>query len=161
MLPFFNGERVPNLPGGRASLNGATASNFTRENLARAAMESAIFGMRIGLDAFRSLGFSAREIRLTGGGAKSPLWRAMAADITGLPVRLPEGEEAAAMGAALQALCLLETGEGRAPRLADIVDTHVALEGGAIEPDPARAGRYADAYGEYLRYLGALSPLYR
>jgi len=161
MLPFFNGERVPNLPWGRASVNGATASNFTRENLARAAMESAIFGMRIGLDAFASLGFSAREIRLIGGGAKSPLWRAMAADITGLPVRLPEGEEAAAMGAALQALFLLETLAGRAPRLADIVDAHVALEGGAIEPDPARAARYSDAYGEYLRYLGALSPLYR
>jgi xylulokinase len=161
MLPFFNGERVPNLPQGRASVNGATASNFTRENLARAAMESATFGMRIGLDAFKSLGFAAREIRLIGGGAKSPLWRAMAADITGLPVRLPEGEEAAAMGAALQALQLLETEAGRAAPLADIVDAHVALEDGSIVPDPERATRYAEAYGDYLRYLGALSPLYR
>ena len=161
MLPFFNGERVPNLPGGRASVNGATAANFTRENLARAAMESAVFGLQVGLDAFEALGFEAREIRLIGGGAKSPLWRALAADVTGLPVRLPSGDEAAAMGAALQALHRLEAEAGRATRLADIVDAHVALEGGAVEPDPAKAARYADAYGEYLRYLGALSPLYR
>lgn len=161
MLPFFNGERVPNLPGGRASVNGATSANFTRENLARAAMESAIFGMRIGLDAFRSLGFLAREIRLIGGGAKSPLWRAMVADITGLPVRLPLGEEAAALGAALQALYCAETVAGKAPRLIDIVGAHVMMDGGVIEPDPARAARCADAYGEYLSYLEALRPLYR
>ncbi|MDR0877739.1 MAG: xylulokinase, partial [Treponema sp.] len=70
VLPFFNGERTPNLPNGRASINGITAANFKRENLARAALESAIFGMRIGLEGFNSLGFKAKEIRLTGGGAK-------------------------------------------------------------------------------------------
>ncbi|HRR01947.1 MAG TPA: xylulokinase, partial [Treponemataceae bacterium] len=72
-LPFFNGERTPNLPNGRASINGLNAANSSRENIARAAMESAIFGMRIGLEAFQALGFRAKEIRLIGGGAKSKI----------------------------------------------------------------------------------------
>jgi xylulokinase len=161
VLPFFNGERIPNLPEGRASVNGATASNFTRENLARAAMESAIFGMKIGLDSFNSLGFKAREIRLIGGGAKSVLWRSMAANVTGLPVRIPEGEEAAAMGAAVQALYCGERAAGRNISIETITDAHIAIDGAAVEPDPAQAARWVAAYAEYSKYLGALSPLYR
>ncbi|MDR1447293.1 MAG: xylulokinase, partial [Treponema sp.] len=68
VLPFFNGERTPNLPNGRASINGISAANFKRQNIARASLESAIFGMRIGLEGFNKLGFKAKEIRLTGGG---------------------------------------------------------------------------------------------
>jgi xylulokinase len=91
VLPFFNGERIPNLPNGRASLNGLTAANFKPQNIARAAMEAAIFGMRVGLDSFKALGYQAREIRLIGGGSKSPLWRTIAANVTGLPVKVPAG----------------------------------------------------------------------
>ena len=96
-LPFFNGERTPNLPNGRASIVGITAANCSRENIARAAMESAIFGMRGGLEAFRALGFRAREIRLIGGGSKSALWREIAANVMNLPVKRPANDEAAAM----------------------------------------------------------------
>jgi len=162
VLPFFNGERVPNLPEGRASVSGATSTNFTRPNLARAAMESAIFGMKTGLDSFRAMGFRAREIRLIGGGASSALWRSMVADISGLPVRIPAGGEAAAMGAALQALYCMERAAGRDASLSDLVRTHVVIdEGSGVEPDPSRAARWESAYHEYLRYLGALAPLYR
>jgi len=113
VLPFFNGERIPNLPQGRASILGATAANCTKENIARAAMEAAIFGMRIGLESFRRLGFTAQEIRLVGGGAKSTLWREIVANVTGLPVRVPKEEEAAALGAAIQALWCAECTPGR------------------------------------------------
>ncbi|MCL2270508.1 MAG: xylulokinase, partial [Treponema sp.] len=101
VLPFFNGERTPNLPNGRASVTGITAANFSRKNLARAALESAIFGMRIGLEGFNTLGFKAKEIRLTGGGAKSPIWQTIAANVMNLPVRVPARTEAAAMGGAI------------------------------------------------------------
>ncbi|MHB9151226.1 MAG: xylulokinase [Spirochaetales bacterium] len=162
ILPFFNGERVPNLPEGRASVNGATVSNFTPANLARAAMEAAIFGMKIGLDSFRSLGFEAKEIRLIGGGAKSALWRSMAANVMGLPVRVPAGDEAAAMGAAIQALYCAERAAGRAASIAALAEAHAPMEqGAAIEPDPSQAARWDAAYAEYAKYLGALSPLYR
>lgn len=162
VLPFFNGERIPNLPNGRASLNGATASNFNRANVARAALESAIFGMRIGLDSFKALGFNAREIRLIGGGAKSPLWRQIAADVTGLPIKVPAGDEAAAMGGAIQALWCMERAAGLKTTIGELCDAHVTLVGGATaEPDPASVRAYDAAYAEYGKYLAALSPLYK
>jgi xylulokinase len=162
VLPFFNGERTPNLPRGRASVNGITAANFKRENLARAALESSIFGMRIGLEGFHGLGFRAREIRLTGGGAKSPLWQRIAANVMKLPVRIPAGNEAAALGGAIQALwCLENAGRGKKTSIESLVDEHVALEGGAtVKPVKAEAAAYDRAYAVYSRYLGALSPLY-
>jgi xylulokinase len=160
VLPFFNGERTPNLPYGRASINGITAANFKRENIARASLEAAIFGMRIGLEGFRELGFKAREIRLTGGGAKSPLWQSIAANVMNLPVRLPAGDEAAAMGGAIQGLWCLQS--AAAADIEALAAEHVGLEGGlTVNPDPASAAAYDKAYNEYSKYLGALSPLYK
>jgi len=162
VLPFFNGERTPNLPNGRASVNGITAANFKRENLIRAAFESAIFGMRIGLEGFDGLGFKAREIRLTGGGSKSKLWRSIVANVTNLPVRVPSGAEAAAMGGAIQALWCLQNGAGGKASITDLADAHVALDDGAtIAPDARTVAAYDKVYADYSRYLGALSPLYR
>ena len=161
VLPFFNGERTPNLPNGRASINGITAANFKRENLARAALESAIFGMRIGLERFNDLGFKAKEIRLTGGGSKSKLWQSIAANVMNLPVRVPARTEAAAMGGAIQALwCLQNT--GKKVSIKDLAEEHVALEDGVmVAPDKKSVAAYNKAYAEYTRYLGALSPLYK
>jgi xylulokinase len=161
VLPFFNGERIPNLPAGRASLQGLTMANFSKENVARAALESAIFGMKVGVDAFAAQGFKAREIRLIGGGAKSKLWRRIAADALGLPVKLPAGDEAAALGAALQALWCRERAAGLSTGIAELADAHVALDDSAtVLPSPAAAPAYAAAYREYSKYLAALAPLY-
>ncbi|GHV72109.1 xylulokinase [Spirochaetia bacterium] len=161
VLPFFNGERTPNLPNGRASINGITSANFKRENIARAALEAAIFGMRIGLEGFNTLGFKAREIRLTGGGAKSPLWQSIAANVMNLPVRVPASSEAAALGGAVQALWALENAAGRNITLESLVDEHILMEGGStVNPESAAVASYDKAYGVYSRYLGALSPLY-
>ena len=137
-LPFFNGERTPNLPNGRASINGLSSANSSRENISRAAMEAAIFGMRIGLEAFQALGFRAREIRLIGGGAKSPLWRSIAANVMNLPVKLPASDEAAAMGGAVQALWCLMNLEGKKTGIEELTDEHIQInEQGCITPDPA------------------------
>jgi xylulokinase len=167
VLPFFNGERTPNLPNGRASVNGISAANFTRENIARGALESAIFGMRIGMEGFHKLGFKAREIRLTGGGAKSPLWQSISANVLRLPVRAPSGTEAAAMGGAIQALwCLASLPAAQDPDLSglsieELADQHVALEGVLVEPEEKTARAYDEVYEVYSRYLRALSPLYK
>lgn len=161
-LPFFNGERTPNLPNGRASINGLDAANNSRENIARAAMESAIFGMRIGLEAFQALGFRAKEIRLIGGGAKSKIWRSIAANVMDLPVKLPASDEAAAMGGAVQALWCLMNLEGKKISIGELTDEHITInEDQCINPDPASVAAYNKAYAEYNRYLGALAPLYK
>ncbi|MDR2181163.1 MAG: xylulokinase [Treponema sp.] len=161
LLPFFNGERTPNLPNGRAGINGMSAANFNKANIARAALESAIFGMRIGMEGFARLGFKAREIRLIGGGAKSPLWQSIAANVLQLPVRLPSAGEAAALGGALQALWCLASVSGRGAAIGDLVGEHVAFEGAVVEPDAQAGAVYDEAYGVYSRYLEALSPLYK
>ncbi|MCK5735670.1 MAG: xylulokinase, partial [Spirochaetaceae bacterium] len=160
MLPFFNGERVPNLPKGKASIMGMNTTNYTKENIARASLESAIYGMKIGLDRFRELGFDVREIRMIGGGAKSSVWRQMAADVLGVPVLIPEQAEAAALGAVLQAYWMLDGG-GR-ERLSTIIEEHVALNKDAsCEPNPALSAAYDEAYARYRSWLDALAPLYR
>jgi xylulokinase len=163
LLPFFNGERTPNLPNGRASVNGITAANFKKENIFRAALESAIFGMRIGMEGFNKLGFKAKEIRLIGGGAKSILWQKIAANVLKVPVRVPSGGEAAAMGGAIQALwCLANNGvSGLSKSIGELCDEHVVTEGAMIEPDSASVSAYDEAYAVYSRYLAALSPLYK
>jgi xylulokinase len=163
VLPFFNGERTPNLPNGRASINGITAANFKKENILRAAFESAIFGMRIGLEEFGNLGFKAKVIRLTGGGSKSKLWRSIAANVMNLPVRIPAGTEAAAMGAAIQALWCLNCKTGtRETLIAALADEHVILEEDAsVMPEPGMVAAYDRIYMDYSRYLEALSPLYK
>jgi xylulokinase len=160
-LPFFSGERTPNLPNGRADICGLTAANCSRKNIARAALESAIFGMRGGLEAFQALGFQAREIRVTGGGANSPLWRQMAADIMNYPVKRPASPESAAMGGAIQSLWCLLKQEGRGVDIAALTDEHIALkEDESITPNPRAVAAYNTAYQEYNRYLKALSPLF-
>jgi xylulokinase len=161
MLPFFNGERTPNLPRGRASVNGITAANFNKANIARAALESAIFGMRIGLERFGELGFNAREIRITGGGAKSKLWQQIAANVMKAPLRVPNTSEAAAMGGALQALWCAELAAGNPCTIEETVAAHVALDGAPLMPDSASTKAYDAAYAEYSKYLTVLSPLYR
>ena len=162
MLPFFNGERTPNLPAGRAGVLGLTGANASRANIARAALESAIFGMRGGVDAFRALGFKAREIRIIGGGSKSRVWRQMAADIMNLPVKRPENDEAAAVGAAIQALWCLLKHQGAPVSIGSLCAEHVALRGDeCAEPKAAAVAAYQSAYAEYTKYLTALTPLYQ
>lgn len=103
LLPYLNGERTPNLPGGTGVLHGMRTTNITPAHLARAAVEGATLGLAYGLKRFRDLGMSPKEIRLTGGGSRSPVWRQIAADAFGCPVVTLTTSEGAALGAAIQA----------------------------------------------------------
>lgn len=157
MLPYFNGERSPNYPRGKGCLMGFHLLNMTKENICRAAMESAIFGLKIGLDVFTALGYQGRQIRLVGGGAKSSLWRSMAADICELPVVVPRITEAAAFGAALQALWAYE----KKSDIHQIVAEHVKIDSDATcEPQADHVRRYRDAYRVYQSYVEAVKPLF-
>ncbi len=158
MLPYFNGERTPNYPRGKGCLMGFDLTNMTEKNISRAALESAIYGLKLGLDAFNELGYEAKEIRLIGGGAKSPVWRQMVADVCNFPVVVPKIGEAAAFGGALQAYwCLL--GEGAS--IADIVTEHVELEReSACLPIEENVKEYAAAYQTYLKYVSAVEEIF-
>jgi xylulokinase len=112
-LPYLTGERTPNLPTGTGVLHGLTTENMAPPQLARATMEGATLGLAYGLNRFRELGIQPTEIRLTGGGSKSPVWRQICADIFGVPTVGLESAEGAALGAAIQGAyaCLAATGQ--------------------------------------------------
>lgn len=102
VLPFFNGERVPNLPNAKAIIFGLDSNNFTQNNLTRAILEGATFTLRYGLDLLRRAGIHPTQIRLTGGGANNVAWRQIVADIMNCEIVCLNYTEAAALGAAIQ-----------------------------------------------------------
>jgi xylulokinase len=107
-LPYLQGERTPNIPNGCGVLHGMNASNLTPAHMARAAMEGTTLGMAYGLRRMESLGLKPSEIRLTGGGSQSPVWRQILADVFGYPVVAMKSAEGAALGAAIQALAAVQ-----------------------------------------------------
>ncbi|MCR2813808.1 xylulokinase [Microbacterium sp. zg.Y1090] len=109
LVPYFEGERTPNLPDATASLTGMTLASTTRENLARAAVEGMLAGLGAGLDALRGLGVPLERALLIGGGARSQAVREIAPQVFGMPVQVPEPGEYVALGAARQAAGLLRT----------------------------------------------------
>lgn len=111
LLPYFEGERTPNLPEATATLSGMTLTSTTRENLARAAVEGMLRGLGAGVGALRELGVPLRRAILVGGAAQSEAVRTIAPDILDLPVHTPEPGEYVALGAARQAARTLASGE--------------------------------------------------
>jgi xylulokinase len=107
LVPYFEGERSPNLPDATASLNAMTLASTTRENLARAAVEGMLGGLRFGLDALRELGIPLERVLLVGGGAQSQAVREIAPLVFELPVEVPEAAEYVAVGMARQAASVL------------------------------------------------------
>jgi xylulokinase len=103
LVPYFEGERTPNLPDATASLTGMTLASTTRENLARAAVEGMLGGLGAGLEALRGLGVPLERALLIGGGAQSEAVRAVAPLVLGLEVEVPVPGEYVARGAARQA----------------------------------------------------------
>jgi xylulokinase len=108
-LPYLQGERTPNLPRGSGVLHGLNTRNMTPAHLARATMEGVTLGLAYGLHRMRTLGIAPTEIRLTGGGSKSAIWRQICADVFGCRVVTLAEAEGAALGAAIQALAAVET----------------------------------------------------
>lgn len=107
LVPYFEGERTPNLPDATASLDGMTLASTTRENLARAAVEGMLSGLAAGLEALRGLGVPLERALLVGGGAQSEAVRTIAPLVLGLPVEVPPPGEYVALGAARQAASVL------------------------------------------------------
>lgn len=102
-LPYLMGERTPHLDAAaRAAFIGLTA-NHTKAHLTRAVMEGVAFSLRDALEIFKESGANVEKIRLGGGGAKSPLWRQIQADVYGKEVEILAADEGAAHGAAILA----------------------------------------------------------
>jgi len=111
LLPYFDGERTPNLPDARGSLHGITRENLMPQNLARAAIEGMFGGLADAVDALVGVGVAPRRILLVGGAAANPAVGAVAATLFDVPVEVPPPGESVADGAARQAAWVLAGGE--------------------------------------------------
>jgi xylulokinase len=150
-LPYLTGERTPHLdPSARGGFVGLTVRHG-RAHLTRAVMEGVAFSMRDGLEIMRGLGTPDDDIRAVGGGARSPLWLQLQADVYGRPIRRTLIDEGPAYGAALLAGVA-------AGAFADVEEagTRVRLREEVVEPDPERARRYDELHEIYAALYPAL-----
>ncbi|HWD70433.1 MAG TPA: xylulokinase [Solirubrobacteraceae bacterium] len=137
LVPYFEGERTPNLPHAKASLHGLTLRSSTRENFARAAHEGMLSGLGAGLDAVRAVGVRERRLLLIGGAAQSTAVQMISAQVFDAPVVVPAPGEYVAAGAAVQAAWVLS---GERP------DWPVRA---VAEPEPDHRPEIRERYGEY------------
>ncbi len=155
-LPYLMGERTPHLDAhARGAWIGLTARH-QRADLIRAVLEGVCYSQRDGLEIIRELGAQPALVRLSGGGAKSPFWHQLFADIFNSRVATLETQEGSAYGAAL--LALLGTGEYRsAVELCREAVKEVAVK----EPQRDAAEFYGQRYGVYRSLYPALKPAFQ
>lgn len=159
-LPFFNGERTPNLPNARGTLLGVHSNNLTPAFLLRSAAEGATYALRYGLEKLIQQGLKPTKIILTGGGSKSAEWRQMVADICQLPVVILQQDEGAALGAALQSLWATTT-DGTTGALEALCEQHLTTDAErCCAPNADLKGTYDEAYQRYLSAVDAVSKFY-
>jgi xylulokinase len=127
LLPYFEGERTPNVPDGTGVWFGVNQKTFEAGHFARAAMEGATLGMNYGLRRLAELGVKPTQIRATGGGARSKVWRQIMADVFNTEVVTLKVGEGAAYGAALQALWCWRQQQGEKISISDITDKFVEI----------------------------------
>jgi xylulokinase len=127
MVPYLDGERTPNGPSGTGVYFGVNKRTFGQGYFARAAMEGVTLGMNYGLRRLAELGVRPTQIRATGGGAKSKLWRQIMADVFNAEVVTLKVSEGAAYGGALQALWCWRNQQGEKISITNITDEFVQL----------------------------------
>lgn len=150
-LPYLTGERTPHAdPLARACWIGIDART-TKARLARAVMEGATFAMRDCLALLADGGLRIRQVRLSGGGARSALWRQMQADIYGKTCVTINSDEGPAYGAAL----LAAVGTGRFDDVRQACDAAIRVTR-TVKPTPSRRRLYDKYYARYRQLYPAL-----
>jgi D-xylulose kinase len=147
LLPYFVGERTPNIPSGTGVYFGVNEFTLKNNYLARSAMEGVTLGLRYGLESMQKEGIRPKEIRLTGGGSKSDAWRQIAADILKAPTITMRIEEAASFGAAIQAMWCYACDRGKKVEISRITDEFVTLNADTLkEPQKDDARKYDELF---------------
>ena len=154
-LPYLMGERSPiNDTNARGTFIGLTMDN-TRADMTQAVLEGVAFAIRDCLEVAKSLGISIPRSKMCGGGAKSPLWRKIFANVLGIDIDIPAAEEGPGYGGAM--LAAVACGEyasvaEAAEKLVKIAET--------VRPDPELTGRYEEQYQRFRRIYPAVKELF-
>ncbi|MBD5462729.1 MAG: xylulokinase [Lachnospiraceae bacterium] len=154
-LPYLMGERSPhNNPNARGTFIGMTMDT-TRADMTQAVLEGVAFALRDSLEVAKSLGIQLERTKICGGGAKSPLWKKMIANILNLKVDVIESEEGPALGGAMLAAVAcgeFESVEAAAERIVKIVDT--------VCPEEELVAKYEARYQQFKEIYPACKPLF-
>ncbi len=154
-LPYLMGERSPhNDPDARAAFIGMSMDT-TREDMTQAVLEGVAFGLRDSLEVARSIGVSPERTKICGGGAKSPLWRKIIANVMNMKVDIIESEEGPGYGAAILAAVgcgVFSSVEEAAKKLVKVVATE--------EPDPELTAKYEERYQKFRKLYPALKGMF-
>lgn len=154
-LPYLMGERSPhNNPDARAMFIGMSMDT-TREDMTQAVLEGVAFGLRDSLEVAKSLGIQIERTKICGGGAKSPLWKKILANIMNLKVDVIESEEGPALGGAMLAAVGCKEYpdvETIAKKVVKVVDT--------VEPEPELVAKYEERYRKFRKIYPTVKGLF-
>ncbi|MCD8382270.1 MAG: xylulokinase [Clostridiales bacterium] len=154
-LPYLMGERSPiNDTNARGTFVGMTMDT-TRADMTQAMLEGVAFAIRDSFEVARSLGISIRRSKICGGGARSPLWKKIFANVLNVRLDILESEQGPGMGGAMLAAVACgeyPSVEACCDALVKVVDT--------VEPDPEIAARYEARYQQYRKIYPALKPVF-
>ncbi|MBR6353118.1 MAG: xylulokinase, partial [Oscillospiraceae bacterium] len=154
-LPYLMGERSPiNDVNARGTFTGMTMDS-TRADLVQAVLEGVAFAIRDSFEVARSLGIDIPRSKLCGGGAKSPLWRKIFANVLGIPLDMDKTEQGPGYGGAMLAM----VGCGVYGSVQAAADALVELAS-TTEPEPALTARYEAQYQKYRRIYPALKAVF-
>ena len=154
-LPYLMGERSPhNNPDARAVFFGMSMDT-TRADMTQAVLEGVAFGLRDSLEVARSLGIHIERTKICGGGAKSPLWKKIIANVMNLKVDVLENEEGPAMGGAM----LAAVGCGAYPDVESITKKIVKIVD-TVEPQPELVAKYEEKYQKFRTLYPTMKPLF-
>ena len=154
-LPYLMGERSPhNNPNARGTFIGMTMDT-TRADMTQAVLEGVAFALRDSFEVAKSLGIKIERTKICGGGAKSPLWKKMIANILNVKVDVIESEEGPALGGAM--LAAVACGEYAnveevAAKIVKVIDT--------VEPEAELVAKYEERYNQFKEIYPACKPLY-
>jgi sugar (pentulose or hexulose) kinase len=155
VLPHFNGSGTPWCDlSSRGAILGLTLST-TRHDIARAILESQSYELAINLKELERAGVRVEELRAVGGGARSPLWLQIKADVLDRPITTLRVREAACLGAAI----LAGAAVGVYASVEEGVERTVAV-GSTYRPDPARHRKYAGRLELYREVYPALARIH-
>lgn len=154
-LPYLMGERSPhNNPDARAMFIGMSMDT-TREDMTQAVLEGVAFGLRDSLEVARSLGIQMERTKICGGGAKSPLWKKIIANVMNMKVDVIESEEGPALGGAMLAAVgcgEYEDVETIAKKLVKVIDT--------VEPEEELVAKYEERYQKFCKIYPTVKELF-
>lgn len=155
-LPYLMGERSPhNDSNARGTFIGITMDT-TRADMTQAVLEGVAFAIRDSFEVAKSLGIRIERTKICGGGAKSPLWKKIFANVLGIPVDIIKTEEGPGYGGAILAAVACgeyESVERAAEKLVEVVDT--------VEPEAALTEKYEERYQKFRSIYPSLKGLFK